>query len=192
MQLQTSLSRTISRAIAVAALAALSGPASASGVNLVTNGGFETGNFTGWTPIGATGFNGVQCPGVGALQGSCDAFFGPIGSLGGIQQTLATTAGAQYFISFIFNSDGGTPGNFIVDFGGQNLLNLVNPPSAGNQTFAFNAIATAASTVLKFQFRDDPGFVLLDGVQVIPEPASLGLVSLALLGLAASRRRKTH
>ena len=125
-------------------------------------------------------------------QGSCNAFFGPVGTLGGIQQTLATTAGAQYFISFIFNSDGGTPGNFIVDFGGQNLLNLVNPPSAGNQTFAFNAIATAASTVLKFQFRDDPGFVLLDGVQVIPEPASLGLVSLALLGLAASRRRKTH
>ena len=49
MQLQTSLSQIIRSGIAVAALAALSAQASAFGVNLVTNGGFETGNFTGWT-----------------------------------------------------------------------------------------------------------------------------------------------
>ena len=61
-------------------------PASA---NLVVNGGFETGNFSGWTQTGNTGFGGVECPGAGFVEeGSCDAFFGPVGSVGGISQTV--------------------------------------------------------------------------------------------------------
>ena len=65
---------------------------SAGAVSIVTNGGFETGSFTGWTQTGNTTFNGVQCPGPGPTVhgGNCSAFFGPIGSTGGISQTLVT------------------------------------------------------------------------------------------------------
>jgi hypothetical protein len=42
------------------ACATLSMTDSAKAMNLVTNGGFETGNFTGWTQSGNTNFTGVS------------------------------------------------------------------------------------------------------------------------------------
>ena len=51
--------RNISKLLSAGAVAlsfAIAAPASA---NLVTNGSFETGNFTGWTQSGNTGFMGV-------------------------------------------------------------------------------------------------------------------------------------
>jgi hypothetical protein len=178
--------------LVLAGLATVPERASALGVNLVQNGGFETGDLSNWTEVGNTGYGGVTCG--GAPEGDCEAFFGPIGSLGGIAQSIATTVGGEYAVSFIMNSDGGTPGAFEVDFGSQTLLSLTNPPAAGNQTFTFDASATDANTILQIQFQDDSGFMFLDAVQVSPgpEPASFVLMSLGLLGLAASRKRKTH
>src|SRR5437016_2266773 len=73
---------------------------SAGAASLVTNGGFETGDFTGWTQTGNSTFNGVQSPGPGpsVREGNSSAFFGPVGSVGGISQTLTTIPGASYFI----------------------------------------------------------------------------------------------
>ena len=192
MNLRKSLPLLVGSAVVLAGLATLPERASALGVNLVQNGGFETGDLGGWTEVGNTGYGGVTCG--GAPEGDCEAFFGPIGSLGGISQDIATTAGGEYAISFVFNSDGGTPGAFEVDFGSQTLLSLANPPAAGDQTFTFDASATEASTLLQIQFQDDSGFMFLDDVRVsaVPEPASVVLMGLGLLGLAASRRRKTR
>src|SRR5207342_1372158 len=72
--------------------------AAVANANLVTNGGFETGDFTGWTNGGNTGFTGVD-PGI-QHSGTYGAFFGPIGSNGFLSQTLATTAGGVYTLSF--------------------------------------------------------------------------------------------
>src|SRR5262249_25131594 len=47
--------------------------------NLV-NGGFETGDFTGWDLSGNTGFTGVSA--INPHSGTYAAFLGPIGSLG--------------------------------------------------------------------------------------------------------------
>jgi hypothetical protein len=177
-------------ALVLAGLATLPGRASAFGTNLVANGGFETGDLSGWTEVGNTGYGGVTRG--GAPEGNCEAFFGPIGSLGGIEQSVATTVGGEYAISFVFDSDGGTPGAFQVDFGGQTLLSLANPPAAGNQAFAFDVAATVANSILQIQFQDDSGFMFLDAVQVsaVPEPASVVLMGAGLLGLAAGRRRR--
>jgi hypothetical protein len=72
----------------------------AQAVNIVTNGGFETSSFAGWTQTGNTVFNGVECPGAAfVFEGNCDAFFGPTGSNGGISQILTTIIGQHYLVA---------------------------------------------------------------------------------------------
>ena len=165
--------------------------------DLVTNGGFETGDFTGWTQTGNTSFNGVQAPGPGPTvhSGNASAFFGPIGSLGGISQNLATTAGTQYRIDLFLLPDGGTPSAFSVTFGGTTLTSLTNlAASSSFIQFTFLATATSANTVLGLNFRDDPGFMFLDDVSVnnVPLPAALPLFATGLgaLGLLSWRRKR--
>jgi len=177
---------------------ALIGSAGANAAPVLTNGGFETGDFTGWTQTGNSTFNGVECPGAGSgpFQGNCDAFFGPVGSPGGISQTITgLIAGQVYNLGFAFRPDGGTPSLFSATFGTQTLLSLTNPPASPYQAFSFAHTAAATSEVLAFNFRDDPGFLFLDAVTVsvaaqAPEPAALALLGLGLAGLGFSRRKR--
>jgi hypothetical protein len=106
---------------------------------------------------------------------------------------LPTTPGAIYNISFFLRTDGGTPSEFDVEFGGTTLSDVINPAAHGYAIETFSQIATSGSTALTFSFRDDPGFMSLDDVVVVravPEPTSLALFFVSLLGFGVIRRRR--
>jgi PEP-CTERM motif len=173
---------------AVGLAAGMSGPAQAA-PNIVNNGSFETGDFTGWTQTGNTGFSGVD-GNPGPNDGNFAAFFGPVGSDGTISQALGTLVGRFYTISFDFEPDGGNPSDFSATWGAQTLVNLTNPPASGYQLFSFSRLATSSSTTLAFNFRDDPGFLWLDSVSVsVPEPGTMALLGIGMAGLWWRRRK---
>jgi hypothetical protein len=166
----------------------------AHAANIVVNGSFETGDTTGWTLGGNTGFMGVECPGApfaGPGDGNCDLFAGPIGSNGTLSQTLATIPGRFYSIDFDFRPDGGTPSFFSAVWDAQPaLFSVTNPAASPYQVLHFGALATASTTSLTFNFRDDPGFLFLDSVSVaVPEPGSLALLGIGMAGLWWKRRK---
>jgi hypothetical protein len=166
----------------------------------LVNGSFQTGNFSGWTQSGNLGFTSVVGGGSDA-----DGFFasvGPVGSDGFLSQTIATVPGTQYNVQFFLASDGGTPNDFNVTFGGVTLFSQTNIPSTGGAFIEHDVVGTAtgATTTVTFGFRNDPGFLGFDQASVlpiappagVPEPTSLALFGLALGGaIPFLRRRKS-
>ena len=157
---------------------------------LVTNGGFETGDFTGWTQSGNTGNTSVVNDPLYAHTGSYSAWFGPVGSLGYISQTLATTPGGQYLISF-WLLDSGQPNELQVQWGGNTLFDQLNVPDQGYTLYSLLTTATSPSTTLTLGFQNDVSYFVLDDVSVspVPEPATLSLFAAGLAGLGLVRRK---
>ena len=136
------------------------------GSDIVSNGGFETGNFSGWLDDGNGNVTGDATY---VHSGSYGAEFGAVGALGYIQQTLNTVPGKSYLLSFWLDSpDGETPNEFQVSWNSTVLLDETNLPAFGWTNIQFTVTATGSSTVLQFGLRDDPNELGLDDVSVRP------------------------
>lgn len=163
--------------------------------NLVTNGGFETGDFNGWTQTLDALYDGVGDNTVLTVQaGTYSAYLG--GANSSISQTLTTVAGAKYVLSFWLAAEDFlgfvTPNDFSVDLGGATVMSLTDAPATGYNLYEIGFIASSASTNLTLNFSQGASYWDLDSVNVtLPEPGSIALLAVAGLGgFAASRRRK--
>lgn len=143
---------------------------------LVQNGGFETGNFSGWTLLGsAPGNVDVTIGNDYVHSGQYGVQAGPGGSLGFLSQTLATMPGQLYLVSCWFDSPGNdaTPNEFSISWNGTNLYDQTDLPGFGWTNFVFTATATVTNTVLQFGFRNDPAYFGFDDASVLPLRAQL-------------------
>ena len=101
-----------------------------------------------------------------------------MGSLGFISQDIPTIVGPEYLIDFFVIGTGGTPNEFLVQFGGATLFDAELPDTGVWTEMSFLVpAATGPTTTLTFGFRDDPFWIALDDVSVaaVPEPSSLAL-----------------
>lgn len=142
---------------------------------LVQNGGFEAGSFINWTQTGNTTSTSVTSGNSSYVHsGIYGAELGPVGSMGYLSQTLATFPGQAYLLSFwLNNSIGGTPTQFLVNWGAGAIYSLSNPPAFGWTNLQFIVTAAASSTVLQFGFQNDPNYFGLDDVSVVPIPPAV-------------------
>jgi hypothetical protein len=132
---------------------------------LVINGGFETGNFSGWTEFGEPGYIGVNThwPHSGQYYG----FFGPFTSAG-IRQTLAVQAGSQVRVSFWYQSEfGDTPNSILATLGSLTIANISNVTSTTYTQFTATVTVAESNPVLSFAFYDPPDYLDMDDVSVI-------------------------
>jgi hypothetical protein len=143
-----------------------------TGGELVTNGGFETNNFNGWTLSGSTGGAFV---GGNAHTGTHAANLGPVGSEVFLAQNLATTAGVTYTLDYWLANGGGPANQFEAYVNGAVVTGsqVVNSAAFGYREYRFTFVAAGTTTELKFGARQDPAYFYLDDVSVTPAGGSL-------------------
>jgi hypothetical protein len=148
---------------------------------LVLNGGFETGDFTGWTLSNDNSQSEVLASAyrMSPHSGSYFAALGAQNSLGYLSQTLPTTANQSYLLSLYLDSPtyGGQtdefPNDFNVSWNGNTIFSQTNiPPTGGWTNLQFVVTATSNSTVLQFGELDDQLYLGLDDVTLTPIPAA--------------------
>lgn len=147
---------------------------------LLVNGGFETGDFSGWNLSGNSSFDTVGRDVLYTHSGLYGAELGSIGALGFLGQTISTTPGNAYLLSLWLDSpDGAGPNEFQLNWGGSNILDYTNMPGFGWTNVVVELTATTATTTLALGFRDDASFLGLDDVSLRPllSPAAAPVIT---------------
>jgi hypothetical protein len=192
----------------IGVLASLSFAASVHSQNLVVNGGFETGDFSGWT----ANRNFVVTAGYGVSEGLFALEFAYGNDPGStLQQQISTVAGSTYTVSFDWKASHPNTNQTllfsVLDNSSSELLSQIDV--SGGYTGTFNAgapfasfsttfVAKAGLTNLSFSDTSASSLAadqIIDNVSVsaVPEPEAYAMfiAGLALIG-AASKRRKAY
>jgi len=153
------------------------------GPSIVQNGGFETGDFTGWMLTGDTVdwydtwyrvcnvvATEADYPGV-VHSGNFGAYLGQVGYPATLAQTVPTTPGQLYLVSFWLD-DVQAVGvqQFSATWNGANFASLANPPAFAWTNFQFVAMADDTNATLEFAAQSDRSYFGFDDVTVTPVP----------------------
>ena len=151
------------------------------GQSLVQNGGFETGDFTGWT-LNGDGYNynyvdnGSRVTAITPHSGSYFAALGESGFLAYLSQTLQTVPGQSYLLSCWLVAPSSTaPQIFVVNWNTNSpsvytIYNQSYSTSFGWTNLQFIVTATGTNTTLQFGAQDDSYYLGLDDINVWPIP----------------------
>jgi hypothetical protein len=153
------------------------------GQSVVQNGGFETGDFSDWTLVGA-GVSGnyiynavesVTSYSDTVHSGNYGAFLGDT-SLATLSQNLTTVPGQNYLVSFwLDNPVTGSGQAFQVNWNTNaastnRVFSLASPPAFSWTNLALVLTATGTNTVLQFGAANPPNYFGLDDVSATPVP----------------------
>lgn len=164
--------------------------------NLVFNCGFENGNFSGWTRSGNLGFTGVTSSAPYVNSGTYGAFLGPVGSDGGLSQSIWGNTW-----TFVFRQDPAYWGldDFVITFAGScglgcalyngsfYLYNAGGSPNDFTVLLNGNDVGPDLVNAGGFPYTQYVGFGFRGNT---PEPSSLILMGSGLLGLVGVARHK--
>lgn len=178
----------------IAATAVILSAVPAAAVNLVTNPGFETGTFAGWT-VDATG--GTVITSGTPFAGSFDARLRTVDNVVRTLSQIVLTTPGSYQLAYYLRNTGTQQGQDVsidglVVSSGSTVTVFGNRPAFSYSLFTQNFLATGPTTVSFTYLHPSPGSFQLDDVSVtaIPEPATWAMLvtGFALVGFAARRR----
>jgi hypothetical protein len=135
-------------------------------VNLVANGNFATGDFTNWTLGGNYNAGQITIDSNAEGGSAYAAGLGSMGSDGTLSQTIATTAGQTYTLSFWLQNEGSGGNDFKAIWNGQTLLSLTNAAQSGYTEYTYTVTATSSTSTLEFSAANNPSQWDLDNISL--------------------------
>jgi hypothetical protein len=139
--------------------------------NLLTNGGFETGDFTDWSVGGDTTQYFVGADSGYVHSGAWAAELAQTAGLGSVSQTVPTASGDTYVLSFWLSNPelfgGGGDNEFRVSWNNVILFDESEMPAFDFTNMSFVVRASSPSAVVQFSFENDSDYFGLDDVTLV-------------------------
>jgi uncharacterized repeat protein (TIGR03803 family) len=139
---------------------------------LIDNGGFELGSFSGWLVSGATNELSIQTNAAAVHSGSFGALEGPGGSMAFLGQSVATTPGDSYSLSFWLDGTNNSAADEIrTSWNGAVISDLTIDGTLGWTNLQFVVVATNTVSSFSIGLQAGASSISLDDVALTPIPS---------------------